>query len=95
MNYQGYEQYDRTALAAIWQQRANNIQAELEHGHERPARARGDHRAAAAYDKEALAIYIEYHQTRGREQRIATMRRWDARLAELKAARAEPARHAS
>ncbi|WP_296216372.1 hypothetical protein [uncultured Corynebacterium sp.] len=82
-----YEQYDRTALAAIWQQRANALGAEIEHGHERPARARGDHHAADTYAAEDAAVRRDYRQIRDRAERIATMRRWDARLAELKTAR--------
>lgn len=95
MNYQDYEQYDRTALAAICQQRAGHMRSELHHGFVLPAEARGDQRTAETYRQERFAMESDYHAARSRHQQIEALRRWDARLAELKAARAEPARHAS
>lgn len=88
MGYFDYEQYDGTALAAIYQQRANALGAELIHGYQRPAEARGDQVAADAYLQEGLAVEKEYRRVWGRAESIAAMRRWDARLEELRTARA-------
>lgn len=91
MGYFDYEQYDDTTLASIRQQRAGSLRAELVHGYIRPAEARGDQQTAETYRQELLDMESEYHRVyRGavsRDEKIADMRRWDARLDELRTAR--------